>query len=212
LIYSPPGLIRIVLTGGPGGGKTRLIEELGGDPGWAGRFAALSEATILTRRLGISVGEKLFQRVMVQLQMALEDGLQRALGAEDGRFILCDRGSLDPLAYWLARGWEQEEFFQYTATSLAEHYRRYAAVIHLVTTADGAEETYRYWPAAHRSETPEQAVRIDRLLQEAWGSHPCYYRLDNAGKNWAGKAENDRRIIEELLMVRARTGPGSWDY
>ena len=87
---------------------------------------------------------------------------------EDRRFILCDRGSLDPLAYWLARGWEQERVLPIHRYHPGKHYRRYTAVIHLVTTADGAEETYRYWPAAHRSETPEQAVRIDRLLRRRW--------------------------------------------
>jgi predicted ATPase len=34
---------QVVLTGGPGGGKTALIRELTADPGWRGRVLALPE-------------------------------------------------------------------------------------------------------------------------------------------------------------------------
>ena len=36
--------------------------------------------------------------------MALEDGLNDALGSQDPRCIICHRGSLDPLAFWLSTG------------------------------------------------------------------------------------------------------------
>jgi hypothetical protein len=39
--------IRVVLTGGPGGGKSTLIEDLASDPFFAGRFVALPEAIAL---------------------------------------------------------------------------------------------------------------------------------------------------------------------
>jgi len=91
--------MEVVLTGGPGGGKTKLIEELSHDSAWRGRIAALPEAISLMGGLGISSREKLFQRVMVQMQFAMEDGLAHALGEADRRIILCHCGSLDPLAY-----------------------------------------------------------------------------------------------------------------
>ena len=40
---SSPNRSVIVLTGGTGGGKTTLIEELRHDPTWTGRFVALPE-------------------------------------------------------------------------------------------------------------------------------------------------------------------------
>jgi len=193
----------IILTGGPGGGKTTLIEELSRDPAWAGRFAALPEAIFTMRRLNISPREKLFQRAMVYLQIALEDGLDRALGPGDSRFILCHRGSLDPLAYWLDRGWPEEEFFAFTETRREEHYRRYAAVLHLVTAADGAPEAYTRWPEAHRPEQIEDAIRLDRLLYQVWRGHPRYYRLDNEGRDWAAKSKKAREILAGLLPSRA---------
>jgi len=36
-----------VLTGGPGGGKSTLLEELQRDPTWTGRFVAMPETILI---------------------------------------------------------------------------------------------------------------------------------------------------------------------
>ncbi len=190
----------IVLTGGPGGGKTTLIEELLRDPAWSSRIAYLPEAIFFMRQVGISSREKFFQRVMVHLQVALEDGLNRAFSRGEHRVTLCHRGSLDPLAYWLDRGWPEAEFFGFTGTTRKEHYRRYKAVLHLVTAADGASEHYTRWPEAHRHEEPEDAIRLDRLLHQVWRGHPRYHRLDNEGRGWAAKSRAARSLLTELVL------------
>ena len=162
----------IVLTGGPGGGKSTLIEELRRDPAWVARFVALPEAVHYARFTNISPQDKLLQRVIVHLQMALEDGLDRALGPEDSRPIICHRGSLDPLAFWRQRGWPVDEFFPFIGICREDHYRRYAGVIHLVTAADGVPREYTRWPVAHRPEEPEEAIRLDRwLAKHGLGTH-----------------------------------------
>jgi hypothetical protein len=191
----------IVLTGGPGGGKSALLADLVQDPKWAGRFVAIPEAVQYARFVNISPRGKLFQRAIVHLQMALEDGLDRALGPTDPRLIICDRGSLDPLAYWLQRGWPEEEFFEFTATSLEDHYRRYAAVIHLVTAADGLRWQYARWAAAHCREEADEAIRLDRWLQQAWSGHPKYFRVDNEGRNWPAKSKEARGILSSLFPL-----------
>jgi len=188
----------IVFTGGPGGGKSTLQDELASHPEWTGRFVALPEAVQYARFVNISPSEKLFQRVIVNLQMSLEDGLACALGSTDQRPIICHRGSLDPLAFWLQRGWLEEEFFKFTETSREEHYRRYIAVIHLVTAADGVPQQYTCWPEAHRPETADEAIRLDRWLQQAWGGHPKYFRID-VNRNWSTKSKEARKILSKLL-------------
>jgi hypothetical protein len=189
----------IVLTGGPCGGKTRLIEELAQDPAWRGRFLSLPEAVFVAGRVGVPVSERLFQRLMVETQQGLEDALARTLDPSDRRLVLCHRGTLDPLAYWLDRGWPEDEFYTFTGTEREEHYRRYAAVIHLVTAADKAEAHYTRWPEAHRPERIEDAIRLDGLLHQAWRDHPRYYRLGNEGRDWAAKSEEARSILSGLL-------------
>lgn len=189
----------VALTGGPGGGKSTLIEELLHDPAWTGRIAALPEAIVALANVRVSPREKLFQRLMVHVQMGMEEGLTRALGPSDSRLILCHRGTLDPLAYWLDRGWDEDEFFSFTETTRAEHHARYRAVVHLVTAADGAADAYKRWPEAHRPETIEEAIRIDRLLERVWGAHPNYVRIDNRGKDWAAKAREAKKLLSALL-------------
>jgi hypothetical protein len=148
--------------------------------------------------VNISPREKLFQKVLVHLQMALEDGMQRALEGEPPTMILCHRGSLDPLAFCRLRGWTEQEFFQYTGTSSADHLRRYTAVLHLVTAADGAAWAYRRGPEFNRPESPEDALMLDHSLQEAWFAHPRYYRLDNEGKDWQAKSSLAKRFLAEV--------------
>lgn len=190
----------IVLTGGPGGGKTTIVSELSQDASWRGRFLAMPEAIYAVGQMGISHRQQLFQRLMVETQRAQEDALCRTLGAGDSRFVLCHRCTLDPLAYWLDRGWPEEDFFSFTRTNRGDHYRRYAAVIHLVTAADGASEHYRRWPNAHRSETPEHAIRLDRLLFGVWGDHPRFFYVDNVDRDWESKSRKVREILAEWLV------------
>jgi hypothetical protein len=98
-------------------------------------------------------------------------------------------------------GWPEEEFFTFTGTKREDHYRRYTAVIHLVTAADGAPAYYARWPDAHRPEQIEDAIRLDRLLHQVWRDHPRYYRLDNQGWDWTAKSEKAQEILSRLLLV-----------
>lgn len=74
-------------------------------------------------------------------------------------------------------------------------------MIHLVTAADGAIEYYRRWPEAHRPETPEDAIRLDRLLERVWSGHPRYHRVDNAGRDWPAKAAVAQAILAQYVVT-----------
>lgn len=189
----------IALTGGPCGGKSTLISELLHDPFWSDQIIALPEVISLMSGVGIIPKERLFQRVMVFFQIALEDSLSSALVGSSVSAIICHRGTLDPLAYWLDRGWSHEDFFTFTNTTLEAHYHRYIAVIHLVTAADGVIEHYSRWPDAHRKEEVEDAVRLDGFLYEVWHNHPAYYRIDNQGCDWEAKLRVVKTILSDLL-------------
>ena len=202
-VLSPSSsLAAIALTGGPGGGKTTLIRALEADPAWRGRFLALPEAIHVAGQVGISPRQRLFQRLMVETQRALEDALARTLDAGDRRVLLCHRGTLDPLAYWLDRGWPEDEFYAYTGTTRRWHYDRYHAILHLVTAADGARAHYRRWPEAHRPEPVADAVRLDRTLHRAWRDHPRYYRIDNDGMDWPAKARAAQALLYTWMPAR----------
>lgn len=193
--------LAIVLTGGPGGGKTTLMRELGADPLASKPWLCVPEVAPLLFRAGLDA-DKRFERAAVRLQMALEAICAEA--ANPRQVLLCHRGTLDALAYWLRNGWDESEFFDYTATTREQHHRRYAGVIHLQTAAIDAEAFYRRWPDAHRPETIEQAAEIDRLCARAWRGHPRYVFIDNAGRNWPDKAQAARRVIAAWLAEISR--------
>jgi len=130
-------LPRVVLTGGPGGGKTTFMHELRAEDPYARRWLLVPEAAPLLFQAGLSAREKGFQRTVVRLQITLEDACAEA--AAPGLVLICHRGTLDPLAYWLRNGWPEAEFFALTQMMRAEHFRRYTGVIQLQTAAIGAE-------------------------------------------------------------------------
>jgi len=180
-------LIRIALTGGPGGGKTTLMRELRAQDPYAHRWLLVPESAPLLFSTGLNGREKPFQRTVVQLQIALEDTI--ANNASPAQVLLCHRGALDPLAYWLRNGWNEEEFFAFVGMSREDLFRRYCGVIHLQTAAIGAEAHYRRWPDAHRPETLERAAETDRLCARAWSGHERYVFIDNIDRDWSSKTQ-----------------------
>ena len=151
------------------------------------------EAAPLLFQAGLDGRKKRFQRAVVHLQIALEDSCAEA--AHPGQIILCHRGTLDPLAYWLRNGWLEQEFFAFTGLKRDQYLQRYAGVIHMQTAATGAEAYYRRWPDAHRPETIAQAVETDRLCAHAWGGHPYYVLIENSGRDWHAKAQAVRDVL-----------------
>lgn len=200
---TPPCL---VLTGGPGGGKTALMQELRARDPQARRWLLLPEAAPLLFQAGLDGHTKLFQRAVVQLQLALEQICAEA--ASPGHILLCHRGTLDALAYWMRHGWEEHEFYTVIGMTREQHLRRYSGVIHLQTTAIGAESSYRRWPDAHRPETRAQAAEIDRWCVHAWRGHPRYHVIENTHRDWHAKVQAVSEVLSNWLAPVCEEGTG----
>eukprot|EP01084_Bolivina_argentea_P250495 419701_1 len=168
---------KIVVTGGPCGGKTTICRELVPfleEDGF--RVFLVPEAATICFQSGWSADENdtiegrfAFHKSIIRLQMCLEDriaDLARATGHKS--IILCDRGLMDASAYMIAEEWELllKSMGLNASTILDE---RYIGVIHFVTAADSTEQYSQN--GSHRSESPEYAVTIDRRTQEAWKAH-----------------------------------------
>jgi predicted ATPase len=190
------GCTRVALTGGPGGGKTTVMRELHAEDPSAHRWRLVPEAAPALFAARLDARHQRFQKAVVRLQMELEE--RCAATAGPGQQLLCHRGTLDPLAYWLFNGWSEEEFFLFTETSLDEHLNRYDAVIHVQTAAIGAPEHYRRWPDAHRGESLEEAAELDHLCARAWSGHPCRWCVRNDGCDWPSKARAIRQVLDLL--------------
>ena len=188
---------RIVLTGGPGGGKTTLLRDLRWDDPDAERWILVPEAATILIRAGHRPGSKEFQLTVVKVQLALEGAC--AQPARPGHVLVCDRSTVDSLAYWLDLGGTEEEFFDRTGMTAEEHYGRYAGAIQLQTAAIGARDHYQQLSDGARMEDPQTAAYIDDLCAQVWSKHPRYCVVQSTPEGWAAKSEFARECLMRLV-------------
>lgn len=163
---SPP---RIVLTGGPGGGKTTAADFFRRELGE--QVVIVPEAATILFQGGFprspqADAVRLAQMTILQLQRSLEE-VQAALYPH--RTLLCDRGTIDGAAYWPQgpRG-----FFAAAGTTLEAELARYTAVIFFETAAVGGAGIEGGNPV--RTESLAEAVEIDARLRALWSRHPRF--------------------------------------
>lgn len=155
---------RIVLTGGPGAGKTALLEMA--RQSFCRHLHVLPEAASLLfgggfPRQGSPAILRAAQRAIFYTQRELEattEGLDAAV-------VLCDRGTVDGVAYWPG----PEELWEAVGTTRDDQLARYDAVIHLRTPAvDGG---YNHANRL-RIESAAEAHAVDERILAAWRGHP----------------------------------------
>ena len=163
------GRCRIVLTGGPGGGKTTAADLFRREIGE--RVVVVPEAATLLFSGGFPRSGELHARRSAQcaiyhVQRNLED-VQSALYPE--RILLCDRGTIDGSVYWPQNG---HGFFEAVGTTEQAELARYDAVIFFQSAAAGGIAVEGGNPI--RVESNEQALLLDQRLQAIWSKHPRF--------------------------------------
>ena len=93
--------------------------------------------------------------------------------------ILCDRGVFDNRAYVSDR--EFKELLKERNLNEMELSSSYDMVIHLVTAAKGAKEHYTTANNSARTETVEEALKMDKKTLEAWVGHKRIEIIGNEG-------------------------------
>jgi predicted ATPase len=180
---------RIVVTGGPGAGKTAVLELV--------RKALCAHVRVLPESAGILFGggfprgpslamRRAGQRAIFYVQRELETGTL----ASDVSIALCDRGTIDGLAYWPG----PDDFWAGLGTTLDEQLARYHAVIHLRTPP--ASEYNHTNPL--RVESPREAAAIDARIADAWARHPRRFEVA-ANHDFFAKAKKAIEIIRGEL-------------
>ncbi len=187
----------LVLTGGPGAGKTAILETARRSLG--SRGAILPEAaTILFGggfwRSGSVPGRKAAQRAIFHIQTQQERMLREEGTAS---FALCDRGTVDGLAYWPD---EEQTYWQELGTSRQAELSRYVAVIHLRTPAAGHGYNHQN---PLRTEDSAQAQAIDERILRAWDGHPSRH-IVNSTEDFLVKMTAAIRLIQRYLPACCR--------
>lgn len=156
---------RIVVTGGPGAGKTASLETarriLCEHVAFAPESASIVFGGGFPREVGAH-SEKAAQRAIYHVQRELEALYD---GHRDVGVLVCDRGTIDCAAYWPG---DQADFYRQLGTSQESELARYALVVHLRPPADGGG----YERSELRIESASEARRIDGRIERAWRGHP----------------------------------------
>jgi predicted ATPase len=190
---------RIVITGGPGAGKTAVLELARRD--LCKHVEVLPESARIAFAGGFprrtdDLGRRGAQRAIFHLQDELERMGPESLTAST---LLCDRGTLDGLAYWPGK-WD--ELFDDLGTTMEQELARYALVIHLRVP----DHHNGYKNDALRSESPREASEIDARLVEVWASHPQRVFIDSSA-DFVRKAQRALAVIRSALTCCAAKDP-----
>ncbi len=165
--------MRIVVTGGPGGGKTTAADlfrrELGERVAIVPESATMLFSGGFPRSTDHEIREAT-QRAIYHVQRNLED-IYRA--RFPGRVLLCDRGSVDGAAYW-PHG--PDGFFEAMGSSVRRELGRYEAVVFFESAAVGDLEVIEGGNPM-RIESVARARELDRKLHELWSQHPNFHHV-----------------------------------
>lgn len=181
----------MVVTGGPGAGKTAVLELAARS--FCEHVAILPEAATIVFGGGFprhetAVGLRAAQKAIYAVQRQLEEVV---LGERKVAVALCDRGIIDGLAYWPDPA---DTFWDAMGSTRDEELSRYGTVLHL--QVPGVAQGYHNDPI--RVETAEQAAIIDRCITSAWAEHQHRVELA-AGTDFAAKARSALEVIREQL-------------
>lgn len=179
---------RVVLTGGPGAGKTAVLELI--------RLFFCDHVRTLPEAAGIIFGGRFPRNGRVDIHRAAQRAIyfvQRELestaDADNAAVVLCDRGTIDGAAYWTG----DSDLFTSVGTTREIELARYDAVIHLRTpTLPGGYN--RDNPL--RIETASEAAAIDARIIEQWNGHPRRF-IVQATEDFLSKASEAMSLLRD---------------
>lgn len=182
----------IVLTGGPGAGKTAVLEII--------RKQLCEHVVILPEAASVVFGGGFWRLPSKSARLASQHAILHVqqqsenlvLGEQKWAIGLCDRGTLDGLAYWPD---DENSFWDAAQSDLQREYDRYQAVIHLRTPTE--DFGYNHHNPL-RIETAVQAEAIDNKIAIVWSGHPHYHVVESTA-DFLVKAEMALEHIKKYI-------------
>lgn len=187
---------KIVLTGGPSGGKTTLQRAISEQIPEA--YCAPEVATMLLsggfpapteQHPWEEAWQRNFQLAVAAGQVALESITDLRAQHEGKRLTVYDRGLLDGASYLPGGIRELEEI---TGQDEQAMLAKYDSVLHLTTSA--AHSAYDKLSNPHRFEEAAAALELDQRIMTAWSNHPNRIILNEPDKV--------ERVTQGLQAVR----------
>lgn len=183
--------IKIVLTGGPSAGKTTILKALTKE--FFPHIATVPEtASILYsggfHRPKLDAAKTHSQRAIYFVQIESESIVQIE---NPNRTLICDRGTLDGLAYW---PYSPNNYFESLSTTLEAEINRYQWIIHLDSACiEGYDSSNPI-----RLESPEEALVINDKIKQVWATHPQRFIIKST-QDFVKKMRLTRLVIQKIL-------------
>lgn len=111
--------------------------------------------------------------------------------------MLCDRGTIDGLAFWPGK---RQEYFAQLGTTLDQELARYSAVIHI----EVPKSRTMYHKNSIRRESLTEARAIDRRITSVWRAHPSHH-LVSAETGFLHKAAIAIELLRNEVPECCRT-------
>jgi nicotinamide riboside kinase len=201
---------KICITGGPCSGKTTSMAKI--VETFASEFTVytLPEVATMTFSSGVTIiptefsneSHRVFTTGICQMQIDLETYFEKISENQKKKvLIMCDRGVCDNFAFCS----EENKELIMQETGWTKNFllnERYDMVVHLVTTAIGAEEFYTLENNSARSESREQSAILDRRLIKEYQGHPNFVIIDNRPGGFPKKIDRMLNAITNLTGAK----------
>ena len=201
---------KIVLTGGPCGGKSTALTWINNyftNRGYKVLIVQETATELITSGVAPwTCGTNYeYQIAQMKLQKIKEEIFESAAKTMKNEKILivCDRGMLDNKAYM--KDVEFKKLMKEFNTNEVKERDSYDAVFQLVTAAKGAEEAFEKNKGNNpaRKDTLEGARELDDKLIAAWTGHPHFRIIDNSTE-FEQKLE---RLLKEIAHFLGEPEP-----
>jgi adenylate cyclase len=199
---------RIVVTGGPLGGKSYTLNFLQNTYGHKARF--MSEVASMLLASGypqpgrdLEYSEKwldYINRVIIPTQKSMEEGHLHAAELSGAHAMFFDRGLLDPAAYMAGGRTVLQDRY---GLNIEEVMDRYTMVIHLESIACKDKHLYDELCGTNpsRYDTADQAIERDMALREAWAGHPNWVFIESNGVMDDGILARVLAVVSPILDI-----------
>ena len=199
---------KIVLTGGPCAGKTTALTWINNYFSKRG-YTVLNVSETATELITNGVAPWTcrtnydYQTFQIKLQKIKEEIFDNAAKTmkNDKIIVVCDRGILDNKAYM--KDVEFKRILKELGTNEVKERDSYDAVFHLVSAAKGKEDVYTLANNVARTESIEDAQKLDDKIISAWTGHPHFRIIDN-NTEFEEKLE---RLLKEIASFLGEPEP-----
>lgn len=197
-------LKRFVITGGPGAGKSTLIETFRQE--FADTIQCVPEIpTLLITQLGLTpdtregqyVFTKEFGHTLYHVQVLLEKLSENVARRTGKTALLLDKSRLDTLVHFLCNGGSTEDYEKTFNTTLLDEYNAYDLVLFLGIPREDVYENIRNNNAA-RGVSYRDAKKTAEVYYSVWQNHPHFVFIPNES-DWTKVVESADRIIRQVL-------------